>query len=1251
MRKDHFIKQQRFHISTADGDSSRELFDETSRLFNTQLHQITTEVFDSLTDEKLLVYIDRLEIDLGLVAFPYSTRELADTYRQALTEALSAHLETITGGGPPANVSTAARAIEFSYRAVLEQYLLYGTIAAWAGDLVNAEPDRIFEKSMEEDVTALAATLNRLLHDRDVRQRLVYNFSETIARQTVKFVAPADADYIVQYHQEVSILQHTHQFVKAPENTFRKALWLFILDFLANKGGSYFNRKMFARQTILSIANHYNISFDKLLFYLSEAIRILPEQAARNQELMKTIRDITEEHLKEDFQRRFVAADTAAETQGGNRDLQTLFFFLVNGFFRHTAYVPEKAILADWFMQAIDTEQEPVLILIRQHGKEALFRRQVLTYLGEPVIRKIIRVLEPADAEGIFHYIDLTIGLQQQHHIVKSTESDFRQSLWDLVLLFLLADRGSVFNLRVFIESHVKALAAHYNMEFRTLLACLVQEVGQVSTLSNDKVSLFYILIEILKGYSGNQEILMNNNTLTVNQHGVGTGQNSETAEKIQGDAAERVDTEMLKTQTDRNALLHWIEHGTLPWWRASDTIKPEELFRNFVREHPYEAVLLLKMALISGKLSPLFFVQHENALLEVMQHVAEGSKTVLLYQWFTRKLDSLQGETGSALMKIALAQAYTGAYSKQGFTSFDSNWFFSSFLAVLERSLSSHAYKNIVSELGSSEIVKTTDAWVAALSSRRKSIPGLLATGFTDTAYMESEVQLLLEAWSAVVDMPAAANTPEDKAFYLVSYFLQYATWPSSVAHFNDRETELLLHQLSQFLFKRNRHRLITLFERTDLPVTAKLRLFETILNRTVPTDSVFKMFIHTYNEKAWRSLAREAGLAGYAETPLLHAIFTKINALVKTDERTVQWIYFLNMETFRSYAARQLSEQQFIRVLKESNRSDLGNEYTVLLEVFIPLLSDSFEKNQLGIWLREFFFGILVNRQSGPTDHTTLLQKFILFLHHFKRADLRRWSSQLKKQLPALSLSASTDRKSLLAQLDESLDEYVMHHERAADIKKAYSQSEEALVHKLMPGEVSLSGEKNVTSPEGGKNIKSDKKKEAMRSGEEITIHNAGLVLLQPFYSHLFVRAGLMMEGKWTSDEKKARAVRLLQYAATENEQAEEHLLVLNKILCGMEPHEFLIETTPLTDEEKNTVDGMLKAVTQQWDKMKNTSVENFRASFLMREGFISSGEEAWMLQVSTKAYDILLQTLPWSYGFVKYSWMNKPLNVTWI
>jgi hypothetical protein len=163
-------------------------------------------------------------------------------------------------------------------------------------------------------------------------------------------------------------------------------------------------------------------------------------------------------------------------------------------------------------------------------------------------------------------------------------------------------------------------------------------------------------------------------------------------------------------------------------------------------------------------------------------------------------------------------------------------------------------------------------------------------------------------------------------------------------------------------------------------------------------------------------------------------------------------------------------------------------------------------------------------------------------------------------------------------------------------------------------------------------------------------VTVQNAGLILLHPFFHTYFSRLQLLEGGKFVDEAARHRAVRLLQLLVDEGTDHPEHTLLLNKVLCNMPWDEPLAPDIILTDSERELSRQLIGAAIQQWPKMHNSSVDGFKASFLKREGLLWQTEEAWFLRVQQRSYDIILQTLPWSYGMMRFSWLPKVLYTEW-
>lgn len=171
-----------------------------------------------------------------------------------------------------------------------------------------------------------------------------------------------------------------------------------------------------------------------------------------------------------------------------------------------------------------------------------------------------------------------------------------------------------------------------------------------------------------------------------------------------------------------------------------------------------------------------------------------------------------------------------------------------------------------------------------------------------------------------------------------------------------------------------------------------------------------------------------------------------------------------------------------------------------------------------------------------------------------------------------------------------------------------------------------------------------------------EYIEVPNAGLCLLAVWFTRLFDMLGLLevnAGGKkdFRDIASRIRAIFILQRLVTdEKREYREQELALNRILAGCPFHVPLPKTLELTDNEIRTAESMLSGVKANWDKMKGTSVKGFQRSFIERPGKLEQRESKWVLYVEERSYDILLDSLPWSYRNIRLPWLKKRINVIW-
>jgi hypothetical protein len=171
-----------------------------------------------------------------------------------------------------------------------------------------------------------------------------------------------------------------------------------------------------------------------------------------------------------------------------------------------------------------------------------------------------------------------------------------------------------------------------------------------------------------------------------------------------------------------------------------------------------------------------------------------------------------------------------------------------------------------------------------------------------------------------------------------------------------------------------------------------------------------------------------------------------------------------------------------------------------------------------------------------------------------------------------------------------------------------------------------------------------------QSLGDSEAIFVKNAGLVLIAPFLPRLFAEIHLVENSKYKNTECRIRAVRLTQFIVDERIDTPENSLVLNKLLCGMNGVDSVPSITSVTKDEQEKITSMLTAILQYWKALSKTSICGLRESFLQREGRLQINEEMANLYVVGKAFDILIDQMPWSISIIRLPWMERPIHVTW-
>lgn len=1224
----HVIQRQVAEIAFYDKAGVQQLFGEMSDLFNMKLSNITNHVFDRLAPSGMFIRIDRLELDLGTFPYPFDEEEFVERYETKLEEALHEQMKQ-TGGIfallPGENHDDIFRMGQIE---LLRHFLLKGAWHGWAGEEMAKKPSSLFFALLAEDSYRLKELLLQTGPYSQVRKRLVNQFPEQVIHEVITLKEPSESGFILAYHRDISAYQRKEQPIKTEANLFEKALWYFILTYLFVEMGSHFQRKTFVKSTLMQMAAHFNLSYDRLLSLFSQTAKVFPDWMRASSFLPSLILELTEETRLLPVSAKAFSVEaflvTHDEDTNGYEEILLHFLFYGSLPFSSHHYDPVQtgALLKNMLQQAPERLRQ----LLGKQGRSEPFVKRLVYISPEHLLINLIHFIEPVEADFIISYHSSALNLQHEKNIVKAEESEFRNSLWEFIFAFLLNYEGSLFNQKAFVESNIRKLAGHYNLDFRELLLFLTQGLGEGLATIGKPATLFYLFTEILREQTGQTQSLKYSNAMAI--------------APVETITTER---ESIKYTTFiRDVLLFWLTQGDMPWWSGSDfSAEPSTLLAQYISASPGEALRLLQTALQKGIARSIFLSSISSELIDILQQAPEGNVAVITLEEVGRLI--LQQRQANATIGIheAVLAAVLDAYHENLFRGFDLSLFFSILLKRLQQT----------SGLTRAEIANQI---ARELKASGKLLSKKLINVLTETMAKEKEISLsfenehqfsLLKDEEALqVDDQLLADIPVHEqlaaALNLMEYFLRHNRFPGKRGASSKAETNSWLYRLVRIIYQQDQAKLKNLLEGGQLSATARLHLHDVFVD---------------HNDQVTRNIS--SLLADYAARDTLEYLQEKwpqLNDTAQIDE-ALAWIEKnANVTLRKKIYTNLLASPSMARLMAAKYK---GAAFTTLLQYIINeedrslihnvgyLLSlaihDSFERENLMQHYREFCFiwfsGATNRNQAG------FFTLFLQFLSQRKNWNVSHLNSQLATLPPKLAELKSEHLQGMVLKMESTARDYSEKTVYRDQLLKTQEEEDKKIIRTV----TGLQPEKAVKE----ENREASKKESDLIDGEKIYINNAGLVLLNPFLSGYFAKTGLTAEGKFVDEAAQHRAPHLLQYLVNNAEETGEQDLVLNKILCGILPETSIPMSIALSNEEKDIAEGLLMAVTHHWDKLKNTSVQSFQASFLQREGALSQSPEAWSLKVEERAYDILLQTLPWGMSLIKYPWMDKPLLVEWI
>ena len=1284
----HIIEEAVFDISFGSEEEAFETQAGLDSFIMDRLMQVVDDVFNEYSDPEFVWRIEPFEIDLGTMEYRGYQDEMERRLREQLKRLLQRKLESLKVADSPSHKIVSRQAFE---REQIEYFLQHGHLP-WNADLKsNQTIDQMFRRVIQFDTTQLLQFLKASPQRETVVKRLVTQFSALIPDIVLQGLAPSQVRLLRECIDELRRVLKQTQLVGKTEKDVSVFVWEHLIDEWLQREELVFDKERLIARIVNIIAGRRNEEDAVLVTLLLNTAVLLEEKEGHPLELTEVLAKLKrgkEDRLHAVFGmpseiKTFspVKHDEKSIHEGKSHSYEWLHGQLVEALGSGKA----KDIMDVWPLLVRD-QQNLLKRVLRHEGQQAKVRRKIAHGFPESMIQDIVGVLEPGGSRFIQEIVQHHELFRRDRHEQSEEEETQRRPLWECTLTYLLVEQESRFNKKSYLVSLIRQMAAHHNIPIRDLfrsLAVALKDMEVSHMLRTEMLQLLNGLEEGLGTKSQKEEKI--DDSRNKQDQAVITILNdidekhesqsrlmlhvynlySELWKKLEGRSGGRAvkeetleagkegrkDVDDLVNELEREApwlllrLYRELQTGTIPADVVADQLSEKGLCRliqAFVSlapgmETPFPNDLLQAIEFYAAQAGDMkrYYASVLDCLLQntVIDFKAIIFKTLGLDQKEMQAQTILKGkqqdDTGMAdeiiLLRSALRQDVMHDIVRL--------W------PHLRREQPAQV-KTVLQREGQQASVRRMVAYTCPESLIEDMIELLEPHehGFIDAIVHRPE--LFHQVWETKPKEPERARRQlwEFTLTYLVvgrgNRFNRKAYLGSLVrqmaAHANIRYADLLgsLTMALQALTTPQTLQVEMLELLGELQEELSLTSYSQQIQEEKP---VAESFVEDWpddwsvqrnmstEERLVQCLGKEGELSSREASWLVSVIERmlvqqpgQLRRLIRTsfDDRDII-----------GRIIDHVSETLLIRLLFLLRPAEayLFQEYAEDIANACRTKDSMWKPAHLGKLKWKFIFRYVIE-EDRRFDEKNFVSRFVTYL------------TEQGKQLPAKEFHVFLSQQLALNILPSTRERHVKIMETLSQMDKERLQSESPML-KAASSEVAFSLEA---------------KKEEW--GEEVYIANAGQVIASPYLPRLFTMLNLTEASAFKDREAAERAIHLLQFMVNESTNSPEYQLVLNKILCGVETGIPIARDITVSNQEKETIEGLIKGMIQHWKIIGNTSIAGFRESFLQREGKLSLKEDVWHLLVEPRPFDLLLDQIPWSFSTIRFPWMERVLYVEW-
>jgi len=1191
LNNDNKIESLCFQFELSDENYALQIQSDLTHFVKNDAAFVLENTLEKINIGEKVVKLNSIEIDLGIVDKKHYKEEVLSRLKEKLFSFLTQKIYEIKYSPKIENQILNKNDNLFL---IIKEYLIKGYFP-WNTSVDSLSLDKVIIELINNKNEIVKNFVLTNATKEQVRKRIVWQLKEKTIIKILGLIEKENSEFIVNYVTAIEKVHNEGKLIERTIENINRIAWEIIFTYLLMERGSYFNKKSFLSFIIKQMAARFNISFYELLNTIFEAVPkviqnksitfefliILKELKSENKRILP-VKQTNLKEIKNDAEHLSILRDILC--------LKNIPLDLINKFNLY-------------WKKYIGVEKEKFKNLVVEYGTFKLTRENIINRFSEEKIHTLIKIIEPENSEFIIRYSE-TLETNAKSPKTEITDIvQFKKIKWNLILTYLLVDKGSIFNNKEFLKYTIKKLSAHYNVKYTELINLLIKTIKEGKKIRHN--NLLILLLEELD---------------------------------------KEIENEQTLRKKDNQKLKHYLELTNI---KNNFRIY---LFSGIKKDKIFDFRKMTKILSDEDKISMVIFkkeIARKKTLIEKIISVHNETSFYDIFSFFLTLEANENSESTDALINQIKSVKVTRYREKE--------FYLKIFTLILNNQIMNiqeliAEYSTVEKETKISEELQTNNIEISVEKSEIEIARMLNETVFND----KSSLKLV----SSLLEQESLRN-PE--LFRKIIPHLYYNT------------LYLIIDEL--LLFKPVKKYLLALLNVINVNIGKNKnnndKYWQTVLIclPELNTKSHSEIFINLINK-----IASTFDIKFSVKN--LEEIGRKETETIKFLENRIEKKYLIK----NSFEKKEIEEQ----IIKSLINGKFYKGETVYnqLSVFEKTLTFSPEKyfdcisknilnrNNLEFWVKNLPEKLLkrIICILDPSRYNEIISLSDTLWHILLETRYKE-KHKIKKHNWIYLLTYCSEQISNVYDENKFIKKYLKTFLPLIKVReKFYSDFFKTAIHifQIKPhkkshiilnavNELNINSDKEITKIEIKKNETVEKNNKSIEEEDfqctnPVYINNAGLVLASVYIPRLFELMKLTNNNVFKNKKQNHKAVIALEYMVQGSDNYFETNLVLNKIMCGIKLNEFVNCDVELREEKKELIDGLIKGMITNWKTIGNTSVNGFRQSFLAREGRLLLQDDKWNLKVETKSYDMLLDSIPWSYSLIKHHWMETPIYIEW-